>query len=275
MWTAKVPLVRFGRRRYSAFPRKLQRCAACAAIASTPRIANRCIDEEIMRLTPCSRSAAALLLSLALVVPSLAGAATDEELARNARLLASARNDDAAGVTRALKEGAAVDSRNRLGETGLLIALKKNRADMAQAFLDADANVNVAAINGVTPLMAAAYAGDAAMARALIDRGANVAAVDELGKNAITYAAGEGRTDVVRLLLAHGVDPNAIYRNDLTALMWAAGYGQTETARALIDAGARVDLVDNRGKSAIDMARDFKHVDTVQVLEQALRSPRH
>jgi ankyrin repeat protein len=80
---------------------------------------------------------------------------------------------------------------------------------------------------------------------------------------------------VVRLLLAHGVDPNAVYRNELTALMWAAGYGQTETARALIDAGARVDPVDNRGKNALDMAREFKHAETVQLLEQALRAPRH
>ena len=57
--------------------------------------------------------------------------------------------------------------------------------------------------------------------------------------------------------------------------MWAAGYGQTETARALIDAGARVDLVDNRGKSAIDMARDFKHASTVELLEQALHARPH
>src|SRR5690242_2680824 len=81
-----------------------------------------------------SRAAMAMLAGLALVAP-LARGTSDEQLATNARLLASARSDDAAGVTRALHEGAAVDSRNRVGETGLLIALKKNRADMAQAFL--------------------------------------------------------------------------------------------------------------------------------------------
>jgi uncharacterized protein len=79
----------------------------------------------------------------------------------------------------------------------------------------------------------------------------------------------------VRLLLARGVDPNAVYRNDLTALMWAAGYGHADTARALIDAGARVELVDNRGKTALDMAREFKHAETVDVLERALAATRH
>ncbi len=57
--------------------------------------------------------------------------------------------------------------------------------------------------------------------------------------------------------------------------MWAAGYGHADTARVLIDAGARVDLVDNRGKSALDMAREFKHAETVEVLERALRATPH
>jgi hypothetical protein len=42
----------------------------------------------------------------------------------------------------------------------------------------------------------------------------------------------------------------------------------------LIDAGARVDPVDNRGKNALEMAREFKHAPTVELLEQAARAPR-
>jgi hypothetical protein len=42
----------------------------------------------------------------------------------------------------------------------------------------------------------------------------------------------------------------------------------------LIDAGARVDPVDNRGKNALEMAREFKHAPTVELLEQAARTPR-
>ncbi len=60
------------------------------------------------------------------------------------------------GVERALKAGAAVNSRNRLGETALIIALKQNDLAMARKMLDAGTDVNLAAVNGVTPLMAAA-----------------------------------------------------------------------------------------------------------------------
>jgi len=106
----------------------------------------------------------------------------------------------------------------------------------------------------------------------LLDKGADVTAVDRLQKNAMTYAAGEGHTAIVKLLLARGVDPNAVYRNELTALMWAAGYGRVDTMRALLDAGAKPGLKDDRGKTALDIARDNKEAAAVGVLEAT--SPR-
>ncbi len=121
--------------------------------------------------------------------------------------------------------------------------------------LAAGADVNLAAVDGVTPLMTAAVNGQAGMARQLLDKGANVAALDRVQKNAMTYAAGTGHTEIVMLLMAKGVDPNALYNNDLTALMWAAGYGKTATVKALLAAGANPRLRDNRGKTAADIAR--------------------
>ena len=47
--------------------------------------------------------------------------------------------------TRALAEGAAVNSRNRFGETPLVIALKRNNAAMALKLIDAGVDVNYAA----------------------------------------------------------------------------------------------------------------------------------
>ena len=79
-----------------------------------------------------------------------------------------------------------------LGKLALLIALKRNELGMAKTMLDAGADVNLAAVNGVTPLMAAAFAGQVEMVTALLARGADVNAVDRLKKNAMTYAAGEG-----------------------------------------------------------------------------------
>lgn len=194
-------------------------------------------------------------------------AADDEIVPLNARFLLAARNLDGAAIDRALRQGANVNSRNRLGESALVIVLKANRLDLVQVMLAAGADVNLAAINGITPLMTAAYGGHTDMVKTLLDKGAAIDATDRVKKNAMTYAAGEGHTAIVKLLLARGVDPNAVYEHGLTALMWAAGYGRVDTMRALLDAGARADPKDDRGKTAIDIARENNQPAAVSTLE--------
>ena len=80
----------------------------------------------------------------------------------------------------------------------------------------------------------------------------------------------EGRAQQVRLLLDAGVPADAVYHNDLTALMWAAGYGKVETMRTLLAAGARADRRDDRGKTALDIAREQKQPEAAALLESAL-----
>ena len=199
----------------------------------------------------------------------LAPAVAQENLTVNARFLLAARNADEAGLKRALADGAAINSRNRLGESALIVVLKKNRIDLAQLLIDAGADINQPALNGITPLMTAAYEGQTEMVRQLLAKGANPAASDRLQKNAMIYAAGEGRTSVVTLLLENKIDPNATYGNDLTALMWAAGFGKTDTVRALLAAGADPKRKDNRGKTASDIAREQNFAETAAVLDAA------
>jgi len=215
------------------------------------------------------RQAVAFVLACGLAVLSVTASAGEDDLSVNARLLIHARNGNIAGVERSLKEGANPDSRSRIGETALVIALKKNDLVIARAMMLAGTDVNLAAISGVTPLMAAAYAGHKDMVELLLAHGADVNAVDRLHKNAMTYAAGEGRTEIVTLFLAKGVDPNAVYQNDLTALMWAAGNGKPATVRVLLAAGAKTGLKDNRGKTALDMAREAKYAEVVALLEKS------
>ena len=132
--------------------------------------------------------------------------AADDDISASARLLMAARAADAPAMERALAGGAAINSRNRLGESALMVVLKNNHPELAPALIAAGADVNLAAINGLTPLMAAAYIGATDVVRALLRGGADVNAVDRLRKNAMTYAAGEGHVGVVRLLLDAGVE---------------------------------------------------------------------
>jgi hypothetical protein len=50
---------------------------------------------------------------------------------------------------------------------------------------------------------------------------------------------------------------------------------RAEAACVFLGSLSRFDVVDNRGKTALDMAREFKHADTIEVLERALRASPH
>ena len=79
------------------------------------------------------------LAGFALGLAPLAFAEDDANVPLNSRFLVAARNLDAAAIERLLREGANVNARNRLGESALVIVLKKDRLDLAQTLLAAGA----------------------------------------------------------------------------------------------------------------------------------------
>ena len=74
------------------------------------------------------------------------------------------------------------------------------------------------------------------------------------------------QTTIVEILLDAGVAVNQRYHHQLTAMMWAAGYGKGDTVQLLLDRGADPRLRDDRGKSALDIARETGHADVVELL---------
>ncbi|AIE85790.1 globin [Fimbriimonas ginsengisoli Gsoil 348] len=70
------------------------------------------------------------------------------------------------------------------------------------------ANVNqVTGVGGMTPLHMSARRGTVAIAEALLEAGANIEARDSNGETPLRRAVNCGKEDVVRLLVAHGADP--------------------------------------------------------------------
>lgn len=107
--------------------------------------------------------------------------------------------------------------------------------------------------------MSAVFVGHAGIMRKFLDAGAKVDSLDRVKKNAAIYAAATGCSDCLMALLSHGTQVNALLENDLTLLMWGTGYGHEAVVRALLSAGADRTLKDNRGKTAVDMAREGNH----------------
>jgi len=131
---------------------------------------------------------------------------------------------DVERVRELLAAGADCDARDGEGATALMLAAYAGNLAMVKTLIEAGADVNARGEGGWGALMKAAHnaeldRGFADVAQALIDAGANVEAPIGFGVRPLMLAAGYGETAVVETLLRAGAD--VLARNDggLTALM--------------------------------------------------------
>lgn len=111
-----------------------------------------------------------------------------------------------------------------------------------------------------TPLMKAALNGHKDVLEQLLAAGAQVDAVDIGNYTALLLAASNDHADCVALLLDHGAMINHQETTEgFTALIWAAKLGHLKTVELLLKRGADVTLPDQKGRTALDWAREQKH----------------
>ncbi|MEO6321618.1 MAG: ankyrin repeat domain-containing protein [Polaromonas sp.] len=221
-----------------------------------------------MKMRTPSKKLISLLLSCAALMPALAQKGADQINVNGEFVLAAkaGRTERAAAL---LTQGAAVNSRDRNGDSPLNMAASNGNEALVDVLLKAGADVNLANISGVTPLMGAAFKGNAAIVRKLMAAGAKTDPLDRVKKNAPIYAAGVGCNECLAEFLRAGSQVNARMDNDETLLMWAAGYGHAATVQFLLEQGADRHLKDNRGKTAADMARDGNFTAALSLLDNS------
>lgn len=142
----------------------------------------------------------------------------------SAELVEAVKAGDINTARSLLTAGADVNSRDSEGSTLLMLAAHAGNLAMVSALLEAGAEVNASDERGWTALMKAAYnaeldRGFADVAQALIDAGADVEMPIGYGIRPLMLAAGYGETAVVETLLKAGADVTARNEGGLTALM--------------------------------------------------------
>ena len=250
--------------------------------------------------TPRLLARAALAMCLAmLALPASSGAesapgvATDSAATSKAVNLAitlfrATARGTAGEVKAALASGAQVDYKEtQTGATAIMIAAARGDTTIIAVLLDAGADVNVHAQNGMTPLMAASYKAQPDACMELLRAGADLAARDTSRMGAEGFArmgrcdaclalfslvarvsdyAIAGQRDSLRALIAHGVPVTVPSADGTPALQSAAGQGHVEIVHDLIAAGAQVNRADRLGLTALHHAAAKGHADVVKVL---------
>ncbi len=124
----------------------------------------------------------------------------------NSQLCAAAARGDVRQVDRELARGTAVDCRDDVGETPLMLAAGGGKRDAVDHLLAGGADVNARSSVYGTALMCASCNGYANVVPTLLEHGAKVAITNNAGNDALWLAAAGGHEDVVALLLSAGAD---------------------------------------------------------------------
>ncbi len=151
-------------------------------------------------------------------------------------LVIAAREGSTASVDVLLVAKAAVDAKNRFGDTALMVASLNGRIEIVRKLRAAGAEVNRP---GWTPLIYAATGGHAEIVRFLLAQGADVNAVSPSGASALMMAVREGKPAIAELLIERGANVNQKSDAGLTALAYAKQLNDTAMVQRLTKAGAR------------------------------------
>jgi uncharacterized protein len=128
--------------------------------------------------------------------------------------------------------------------------------------------------DGRSALMWAARTGQRSLAEALLQAGADVDARDARDYTALFHAchdpdADRGHPEMVALLLRAGADKEACIGFGVRPLMYAAGNGEAAVVQVLLQAGADPLARNEVGRTALMMVKDRDYVDVINLLHEA------
>lgn len=198
-----------------------------------------------------------------MIVASIASVASADSFGDFNRAVAA---DDVKTVSQMLARGVDPDSSNEKGEPVLLFAARDGSLAMVRALIQGRANVNIRSQHGDTPIMLAALAGDLPKVKALREARAEI---NHSGWTALQYAALNGHNLVVDYLISSGADLGLTAPNGATPVMLAVLANKSDTVKLLVGYGLDVDARNDKGETALEIARKKGFVDVEKILQGA------
>lgn len=198
------------------------------------------------------------------------------ESAYSAIMVASRYHGNAEVVRLLLKHGAKVnppkDVKVMNSASAIFFASASGDMELARVLIDAGARVEdqmkLFGISWVSPLLMATARDDAAMVECLIEKGADPNSEDGDKITPLGWAAIYNRAPAAKVLIAKGAKVNHVDKLGMTPLLYAASidYGDTAVVEALLAAGADPKAKDEKGRTALDLARAYRHAAIATVL---------
>lgn len=203
-----------------------------------------------------------VLVGLVMLATPLAALSDTRE-----ELFKAAEFDNESAVVNMVFKGLNVGAKDEEGQTALLIAATQGSMKVAR-FLMKQPTVNINARNAKdeNALMMASIKGHLDMAQALIDAGADV---NKPGWTPLHYACANPEPEsrsLVALLIEKHAYIDAESPNQTTPLMMAARYGHIDVVKLLLEEGADSSLRNQLGMTALDFATTTERTEVAALL---------
>lgn len=152
-------------------------------------------------------------------------------------------------------------------------AILENDTATVQRLLEAGLDPNEQPTEACsTPLALAAIGGDPQIVQLIVNHGANVNAPASPDGQTVLHCVvslEQDAADMAGMLISGGVEVNAADDQGRTALMLAAERGHVETVTMLLEVSPDLNLKTAAGKTAIELAAAANHVEIVSLLRRA------
>lgn len=150
-------------------------------------------------------------------------------------------------------------------EAALLSAYEHGSTEIVRSLVSDGVSVNIGTAEGQPLLVLAIARGDLVMLDLLLVSGADVNIRDTNGNPALVSALANAQYPAAMRLIQHSASVN-VKGPKWAAIHLSALYGRTDLCRALLEAGASVDQLGESSHTALMLACQEEHVETVRLL---------
>ncbi len=184
-------------------------------------------------------------------------------------------------IAKLIIEKADLNLRDGAGNTPLFAAIKFDKEDIFDLLLEKGADPNGSGrasekTENQTALFVAIMQGREDLVKKLLDKNADPNIADSTGALPLSEAVlrRNSTPEIVKMLLDKGANPNGQEADKVTPLMYAAenknvsSQTRNEIVQLLLAKGADKKMKDNKGKTAVDWAKQGGNKDTVELLQK-------
>jgi len=159
---------------------------------------------------------------------------------------------------------------DRYVHSDIEVAIVQGDTDLFEELI-ADADITHRSNNGSSLLHKSVNGGNIQIASELVERGIDIDAEDDTGRTALHKALGMKVWEIAELLIECSAEVNTVDNHGMTPLKTVVGHARIDNkfVKLLLEHGADPHLPADPEKSALEMARDLKYSDIVELLEKA------